>query len=98
MKTRPLQWGLPIDSLDVSTSCAGPTRVSCAPRQHSGLDRQAARFPIGLTAIRSPAASSTEVRLRSSGLPDLDSILYVASRVSFALRAISATPPRARAT
>lgn len=37
--------------------------------------RQAARFSIGLTAIRSPVALSTAFRLRSSGLPDLESIL-----------------------
>src|SRR5439155_1252854 len=53
---------------------------------------------MGLTAIRSPVAANTAFRLRSSGLPDLESILYVASRVSFALRAISAIPPCAWAT
>jgi len=59
---------------------------------------QATRFSMGLTAIRSPVAANTAFRLRSSGLPDLESILYVASRVSFALRAISAIPPCAWAT
>jgi predicted nucleotidyltransferase len=43
--------------------------------QYEGRSRQAARFSIGLTAIRSPVALSTAFRLRSSGLPDLESIL-----------------------
>jgi len=35
-------------------------------------------FSIGLMAMRRPVAASTAVRLRNSGLPDFESILYVA--------------------
>ena len=44
-------------------------------RRASRRVSQAACFSIGFTAIRNPVASSTAARLRSSGLPDFDSIL-----------------------
>ncbi len=41
----------------------------------NSLQQLYARFPIGLTEIRNPVAARSALRLRSSGLPEPESIL-----------------------